>query len=324
MKPLVFVDRRLPEDVKHYLEQHCTIITWKPDEARSEQALLHYLSEAEGYFTSGSMKINDAMLDAAPKLKVVSSMSVGYNHFDLAAMKARHIIGTHTPYILDDTVADLVFGLMLSCSRRIAELDRYIRNGQWQGNEGRKLFGLDVHHRKLGIIGMGRIGEAVAKRALYGFDMKVSYYARSRKPELEQRMDVSYESLDQLLASSDFIVLLTPLTPATKGLIGAEQFSRMQQHAIFINASRGATVDEQALIEALQTGKIAGAGLDVFMQEPLPLDHPFMKLDQVVMTPHIGSATDATRQQMAMLAARNLVNALQGSEDVHIVPELRP
>jgi gluconate 2-dehydrogenase len=249
-------------------------------------------------------------------------MSVGYNHYDIEAMKAHHIIGTHTPYILDDTVADLVIGLMLSCARRITELDRYIRNGNWQGNEGRKLFGLDVHHRKLGIIGMGRIGEVVAKRA-FGFDMDVSYYARSRKLELEQKMNVTYESLDELLATSDFVVLLTPLTPATKGLIGAKQFSQMSQHAIFINASRGATIDEQALIEALQNNTIAGAGLDVFMEEPLPHNHPFMKLEQVVMTPHIGSATEATRQQMANLAVRNLINGLQGSGELHIVPELR-
>lgn len=323
MKPLVFVDRRLPGEAQHNLEEHCNIITWKPDEIRNEQALLSYLSEAEGYLTSGSMMVNEQLLSAAPKLKVISSMSVGYNHYDIAAMKARNVIGTHTPYILDDTVADLIVGLMLSCSRRIAELDRYIRNGNWRGNEGRKLFGLDVHHRKLGIIGMGRIGEAVAKRALYGFDMEVSYYTRTRKPELEQKMDVTYKAMDELLATSDFVVLLTPLTPATKGLIGAEQFSIMQQHAIFINASRGATIDEQALIAALEDGTIAGAGLDVFMEEPLPQNHPFMRLDQVVMTPHIGSATEATREQMANLAVRNLVNGLQGSADVHIVPELR-
>lgn len=323
MKPLVFVDRRLPSEALSYLQQHCEVLTWRPDEERNEQALYSYLSDVEGYLTSGSMTVNRQLLSAAPKLKVISSMSVGYNHYDIVAMKERNIVGTHTPYILDDTVADLVLGLMLSCARRISELDRYIRNGHWRGNEGRRLFGQDVHHRKLGIIGMGRIGEAVAKRALYGFDMEVSYYSRSPKSELEQKMAVTYKAMDELLSTSDFIVLLTPLTSATKGLIGKEQFSIMQEHAIFINASRGATVDEQALIEALQQNKIAGAGLDVFMEEPLPQDHPFMKLEQVVMTPHIGSATEETRNQMAMLAVKNLVEGLKGSPDIHIVPELR-
>jgi len=323
MKPLVFVDRRLPNKAQRYLEEHCEILTWRADETRNEAALRGYLSNVEGYLTSGSMKVNEQLLAAAPKLKVISSMSVGYNHYDLEAMKARNIIGTHTPYVLDDSVADLVMGLMLSCSRRIAELDRYIRNGNWRGNEGRKLFGLDVHHRKLGIIGMGRIGEAVAKRARYGFDMEVSYYTRTRKTEVEQKLGVTYQKLEELLATSDFVVLLTPLTPATKGLIGAKEFSLMQQHAIFINASRGATIDEEALIAALQNRVIAGAGLDVILEEPLPQDHPFLKLEQVVMTPHIASATEATREEMALLAVRNLVNGLLGSDDIHIVPELR-
>lgn len=323
MKPLVFVDRRLPEKAQRYIEEHCEIITWKPDETRNEEALRGYLSEAEGYLTSGSMKVDDQLLAAAPKLKVISSMSVGYNHYDLEAMKARNIIGTHTPYVLDDSVADLVIGLMLSCSRRIAELDRYIRNGNWRGNEGRKLFGLDVHHRKLGIIGMGRIGEAVAKRARFGFDMEVSYYTRTRKTEVEQKLGVTYQPMEELLATSDFVVLLTPLTAATKGLIGAKQFSLMQRHAIFINASRGATIDEKALITALENNELAGAGLDVFLEEPLPQDHPFLKVEQVVMTPHIASATQATRDDMAYLAATNLVKGLQGSDEIHIVPELR-
>jgi len=322
MKPLIFVDRRLPLDVQLYLEEHCSVLTWKPEEKRDETRLQAYLTDVEGYFTSGAMKVTEELLEAAPKLKVISTMSVGYNHFDIEAMRVRGIIGTHTPYVLDDSVADLIIGLMLSTARRITELDRYIRQGQWKGNEGRKLFGLDVHHRKLGIIGMGRIGETVAKRAKLGFDMEVSYYNRSRKQNLEHNLGIEYKSLEQLLQESDFVVLLTPLTPETKGLIGVKQFSMMKQSAIFINASRGATVDEQALIDALRNNRIAGAGLDVFMEEPLPEEHPFLELDQVVMTPHIGSATEATRDQMAMLAARNLVHALLGSGKAHIVPEL--
>lgn len=322
MKPLIFVDRRLPHDVLQYLEEHCTVKTWGKDEERNPEQLLHYLQDVDGFFNSSSVKIDNKLLDAAPNLKVVSTMSVGYNHFDIEQLKQRNIIGTHTPYVLDDTVADLVMGLMLSTARRIAQLDTYIKEGNWKGNEGKKLFGIDVHHRKLGIIGMGRIGEVIAKRASLGFDMDVMYYNRSRKIEVEEKFDLSYVSMDHLLEQCDFIVIMLPLTDESRNMIGKEQFARMKNDAIFINASRGGTVIEQDLIDALQQGQIRGAGLDVFAQEPLPSNHPFLKLSNVVLTPHIGSATEATRHDMAKLAARNLVHALQGKEDANIIKEL--
>lgn len=322
MKPLVFVDRRLPLEVLQYIEEHCTVKTWGKDEERNPEQLRHYLQDVVGFFNSSSVPIDSKLLDCAPNLKVVSTMSVGYNHFDLDAMKRRNIIGTHTPYVLDDTVADLVIGLMLSTARRIAELDTYIKAGNWKGNEGKKLFGVDVHHQKLGIIGMGRIGEVIAKRAALGFDMDVMYYNRSRKPEVEAQYGVSYVSMQHLLEQADFVVLMLPLTAESRNIIGQEQFASMKKDAIFINTSRGGTVVEQHLIEALQQGIIGGAGLDVFEQEPLPSDHPFLTLSNVVLTPHIGSATEATRYNMAKIAAQNLVHALQGNDKAYVVKEL--
>lgn len=323
MKPTIFVDRRLPEDVLQYLDQHCTVHSWKPDESRSREQLLEKLQEAEGYFTSGFEQIDEDLILSAPQLKVVSTMSVGYNHFHIDAMKKHGVVGTHTPYVLDDTVADLVLALMLATGRKIATLDAYIKAGKWSGKEGKNFFGLDIHHRKLGIIGMGRIGEAVAKRAKFGFDMEISYYNRNRKPAVEELYGASYATLDQLLEESDFIVLLAPLTKETERMIGLEQFSKMKSSAIFINVSRGQTIIESDLIYALQQGIIAGAGLDVFEKEPLSVDSPLLALDNVVLAPHIGSATAATRHDMAMLAARNLVHALQGNDEAYIVYELK-
>jgi len=322
MKPIVFVDRRLPEEAVTYLQQYCELKTWQPEEDRSREQLFTYLADVDGFLTSGTL-IDDELLQAAPKLKIVSTMSVGYNHFDIEAMKQHNIIGTHTPYVLDNTVADLVFGLILSSARRISELDAYIRKGQWVGNEGRKLFGLDVHHQKLGIIGMGRIGEAVVKRAVHGFDMEVAYYNRSRKPELEEKYNITYSPLEELLQTSDFIVLMTPLTEQTRHMIGKEQFNMMKQSAIFINASRGQTVVEADLVDALKNGTIRAAGLDVFEQEPVDPNHPLLSMDNVVLLPHIGSATEQTRNEMAMLAVQNIVHYLCENGTSYIVKELQ-
>ena len=313
MKPIVFIDRRLSAEIMDYLEQHCTVKTYKPEESRSREKLLEYIVDCEGLFTSGGYRIDEELLQVAPKLRVVSTMSVGYNHFDVAAMQKRKVIGTHTPYVLDDTVADLAVGLMLSVGRRIAELDRLIRDGKWNGNEGRALFGFDVHHKTIGIVGAGRIGEAILQRTVLGFNMKALYYSRTEKTHLHEKFGARYCSLEHLLAQSDYVVLMVPLTPDTKGLIGKEQLAMMKRDAILINASRGAIVNEQDLVEALEQGIIRGAGLDVFEQEPIPKNHALLQLPQVVMTPHIGSATKETREKMAMLAAQNLVNALLGN-----------
>ncbi|GKU79209.1 D-glycerate dehydrogenase [Paenibacillus sp. L3-i20] len=320
MKPHVFIDRTIPDEVKTYLIEHCTLDLWEEEDTIPRDQLYKRLNTADGYITSGR-RIDAALLAEAPKLKGVSTITVGYNHFDIEAMKERGVLGTHTPEVLDETVADLVFSLMLGSARRVAELDQYIRAGQWKRSDGENLYGVDVHHAKLGIIGMGRIGESVARRAIFGFEMEVQYHNRSRKIEAEQKYGVTYAELDELLAHNDFVVMLTPLTDATKGMIGKRELGLMKSSAIFINVSRGATIDEAALIDALREGSIGGAGLDVFLQEPLPKDHPLLALPNVLLLPHIGSATVKTRDEMAMVAARNLVAVLQGKQPRYLVPE---
>ncbi|MCP1308324.1 2-hydroxyacid dehydrogenase [Paenibacillus tyrfis] len=324
-KPKIYISKAIPEPALAYLEQHCECRMWDGQGAASRQGLLAELHDVEGLLTTGG-PINRELLDHAPKLRAVSSISVGYNHFDLEAMKARRVIGTNTPHVLDETVADLVLSLMLSAARRISELDAFVKQGRWQRGKGltdEYFFGMDVHHQTLGIIGMGRIGEAIAKRAVDGFGMSLLYHNRSRKPETEERFGARYCSLDELLRESDFVVMMTPLTPETERMIRLEHFKMMKPTVFFINASRGKTVDEQALIQALQTGLIRGAGLDVFDPEPPSPDNPLLHMPNVVTLPHIGSATAKTRLDMAMLAARNLVAALTGGHPPNVVPELR-
>lgn len=322
MKPSVFIDRPIPAEVEAYIAEHCTIEKWNHGETIPKDELYSKLANVSGLLTAG-MKIDAELLSSAPNLKIVSSISVGYNHLDLKAMKERNVLGTNTPHVLDETVADLAFALILGTARRVAELDRYVKEGNWKQGDGNKLFGTDVHHATLGIIGMGRIGEAVARRAKFGFEMDVLYYNRNRKPETEDKLGVRYAELNELLASSDFVLLLAPLTPATIKLIGRREFQLMKRSAIFINISRGQTVDEQALIEALQEGTIAAAGLDVFEKEPIEANHPFLSMENVLTLPHIGSATAATRFDMAMLAANNLINGVKGLTPPNIVEELK-
>lgn len=320
-KPNIYIAEKIPEEVERYIAKHCNYEKWELDEKIPREILFQKIKDKEGIILTG-IKIDEELLNHAPKLKVVSNITVGYNNFELEAMKKRKIIGTNTPYVLDDTVADLILGLMLSASRRIVELDKYVKEDNWTPRDDENLYGLDVHHATLGIIGMGRIGEAVAKRAKFGFDMEVLYYNRSRKVETEERLAVKYCDFDSLLQKSDFIVLMTPLTENTYHLIDAKEFNKMKSTAIFINASRGQTVNEKALIEALQKNKIYAAGLDVYEMEPINLDNPLLKMPNVVTLPHIGSATEKTRFDMCMVAAKNLVSAVKGEVPLNIVPEL--
>lgn len=323
IKPKVLVNRKLPEAITSYLNEHCECTQWDGEGLLPRPQLLEMIKDYEGLFTNNE-QINDELLSLAPKLRAVSTASVGYNHFNTDAMKAKGVLGTHTPYVLDDTVADLVFSLILGSARRVAELDAKVKQGKWQRGAIKEdeWFGMDVHHATIGIIGMGRIGEAIAKRAVHGFDMELLYNNRSRKPEAEERFGAKFCSLEELLKRSDFVVLMTPLTPETVHYIKKEHFDLMKPTAFFINASRGQTVDEPAMIEALQSGTIRGAGLDVFTQEPVSPDNPLLKMPNVVTLPHIGSATSKTRYDMAMLAAQNLVGALTGGK-AYVVPELK-
>ncbi|MBS4209363.1 D-glycerate dehydrogenase [Bacillus sp. FJAT-50079] len=312
LKPNVYLTLPVPEEVRKYIAEYCEIREWTGDGPIPRERLMKEIADVEGLYTSGG-KIDGKLLDHAPKLKVVSNMSVGYNNFDVEAMKARNVIGTNTPYVLDNTVADLTFALILSAARRIAELDHLVKDGQWEPMKDEEaFFGVDVHNKTIGIIGMGRIGEAIAKRAKFGFEMDVLYYNRSRKLEAEEKYGATYCDLESLLQKSDFVVLMTPLTPETYQLIGENEFDLMKESAIFINVSRGQTVDENALIHALQDNKIYGAGLDVFEKEPVDKDNPLLAMKNVVTVPHIGSATRQTRDAMAMRAAENLVAVVTG------------
>lgn len=321
-KPKVFIAKKISKEAEKYIGEFCDYEKWEKDIPISKDELFEKIHDKDGVILSG-IKIDEEFLNHAPNLKVVSNISVGYNNFDLNAMKARGIIGTNTAGSLDDTVADLIFGLILATSRRIPELDKYVKNNNWKPSDEKNLFGQDVHHSTIGIIGMGRIGEAVAKRAKFGFDMEVLYYNRHRKLEAEKNLGVNYCDFESLLKQSDFIVLMTPLTQETHHLMDYNEFNLMKKSAIFINASRGQTVNEEALIDALENKKIYGAGLDVYEMEPINGDNPLLKMSNVVTLPHIGSATKKTRLDMVMTAAHNLVKALTGEEPQNVVPELR-
>lgn len=315
-KPKVYITLPVAKEVEEYIAKHCEVRKWERKEAIPRDMLLKELADIDGLMTTGR-RITENLLNHAPKLKVVSNVSVGYNNFDLEAMKKRNVIGTNTPHVLDETVADLAFGLILASARRIAELDRFVKEGKWERENGDDPFmGVDVHHATLGIIGMGRIGEAIARRAKFGFNMDVLYYNRNQKPEVEKEVGVTYSHFEDLLKESDFVLLMTPLTPETRHLIGEKEFKLMKKTAIFINVSRGQTVDEQALITALRNKEIHGAALDVFDQEPVEKDNPLLQMPNVVTTPHIGSATQKTSDAMAMRAAQNMVAVLTGQKPI--------
>ena len=276
------------------------------------------LPQAQGLL-GASLKLDAQWLDLAPRLEAIASVSVGIDNYDLDYLTARHILLTNTPDVLTETTADTGFALILASARRVVELAIRVRNGQWQKNIGPEHFGTDVHGKTLGIIGMGRIGEALAQRGHFGFGMPVIYHSHSPKPAVEARFGARYRSLKALLQEADFICLTLPLTAETQGLIGAEQFALMRTDSIFINISRGKVVDEAALIHALQQGQIRGAGLDVFEREPLDPASPLLTLDNVVATPHIGSAIIETREAMARCAVDNLLAALDGQRPPNLV-----
>ncbi|MNX83654.1 Glyoxylate/hydroxypyruvate reductase B [compost metagenome] len=266
-----------------------------------------------------SLKLDAELLDLAPNLQAIASVSVGVDNYDIDYLTERRILLSNTPDVLTETTADTGFALILATARRVVELANMIREGNWTRNIGPTHFGSDVHGKTLGIIGMGRIGEALAQRGHFGFGMPVIYHSQSPKPAVEQRFNARYRSLPELLQQADFVCLTLPLTAETEGLIGAEQFALMRPETIFINISRGKVVDEAALIEALRAGQIRAAGLDVFEREPLNQDSPLLQLNNVVATPHIGSATHETREAMARCAVDNLLAALAGERPANLV-----
>jgi len=314
MKPKIVVYKALPADVADYLREHAELIDVDADQPG---ALAAALKDAEGAI-GASVKITPAMLDGS-RVKALSTISVGYDQFDVPDLTKRGIVLAHTPDVLTESTADTVFSLILASARRVVELADWVKAGHWKGSIGPAQFGVDVQGKTLGIVGLGRIGGAVARRAALGFNMKVLYTNRSPNEAAERNYGARRVELDELLASSDFVCLQVPLTDATRHLIGAEQLKKMKKSAILINASRGATVDEKALIAALEAGTIHGAGLDVFEREPIDPASPLLSMPNVVALPHIGSATHETRHAMARCAAENLVAALAGTLDVNVV-----
>jgi gluconate 2-dehydrogenase len=323
MKPKIIVTREVFDDAIDHLKQHCEVDANQTDIAYTPDALAAKLANAQGLMCALTDRVDAALIARSPQLKVVANIAVGYNNIDVPACTVRGIQVTNTPGVLDDSTADLAFALMLATARRITEVESYIRKGEWTGWRLKQWLGVDVHHATLGIIGMGRIGQAIARRAR-GFDMKVIYHNRKPvAPEIEARANAAYQSMDELLAQSDFVILQVPYSPATHHLIGAAQLAKMKPGAILINSTRGGVVDDKALVEALKTGVIRAAGLDVFEGEP-KLDAGFLALKNVVLAPHIGSSTEATRRAMAMTAATNLVAALIGDKPPNLVnAELR-
>jgi gluconate 2-dehydrogenase len=313
LRPRVVITREIFDDVIDYLRQHCEVDDNQADKPYAPDALAAKLAGVDGLMCALTDRVDAALIARAPQLKVVANIAVGYNNIDVPACSARGIKVTNTPGVLDDSTADLAFALMLATARRLTEVESYIRAGEWTGWRLKQWLGVDVHHATLGIFGMGRIGQAIARRAA-GFDMKVMYHNRKRvAPAIEQRLNARYVSRDELLAQSDFIILQMPYTPETHHLIGAKELAAMKPSAILINSTRGGVVDDKALVHALKTGVIRAAGLDVFEGEP-KLDAGFLQLKNVVLAPHIGSSTESTRRAMAMTAAKNLVAALSGQQ----------
>jgi glyoxylate reductase len=291
---------------------------WGKDDTPPRDELLRNLRDAEGLLSSIPITVDAELFDAAPKLRVVSNYAVGYDTIDVPEATRRGICVTNTPDVLTPATADLTFALILASARRIIEANAFLRSGDWKAWGPELLVGREVAGSTLGIIGMGNIGQAVAKRA-GGFDMKVLYFSHSRRPEAESALNAKQVSLDDLLRESDFVSLHCPLTNATRGLIGERELRLMKKTAILINSARGPIVDEQALYTACAEGWIWGAGLDVFTKEPVPLDEPLLKLPNVTTLPHIGSASRTARDAMAVSAAENLLAVLQGKRPRDLV-----
>jgi gluconate 2-dehydrogenase len=323
MKPKVLVTREVFDETLEYLGQHCQIESNQQDVPLDPGELARRLADKDGVMCCLTDRVDATLLADSPQLKVVANIAVGCNNIDLAACTARGIMATNTPGVLDDSTADLAWTLMLGAARRATELERRIRNGEWTGWRLKQWLGVDVHHATLGIFGMGRIGQAIAKRAA-GFDMKVIYHNRNRvAPDIERRLNAAFVSKNELLQRADFVVLQVPYAPETHHMIGAAELKRMKPDAILINSTRGGVVDDAALIAALKGGVIRAAGLDVFENEPR-LNPEFFELDNVVLMPHVGSSTEATRRAMAMTAARNVAAALTGTPPPNLLnPEAR-
>lgn len=311
MKPRVYITRMLPKPAMERINSFCDAKTWDGELPPPREVITSNISDVEGLVSLLTDKIDADLMDKAPKLKVISNYAVGFDNIDMEAATKRGIIVANTPGVLTETTADFTFALLMSAARRVVEGDKVVRAGKWKTWGPMILLGQDVHGATLGIVGLGRIGVAVARRAK-GFGMRIIYYDPNRQKQTEEELGVQYAELDKLLSESDFVTLHTNLTPETHHLIGARQFELMKKTCILVNTSRGPILDNMALYHALRDGRIAYAALDVTEPEPLPPDHPLLTLDNVIVAPHIASASVATRTKMALMAAENLIAGLKG------------
>lgn len=317
MKYTVLAFSKLSPALSEQLQQEFHVLQVNPKLGNAEQQLIELLPQADGLIGAGR-QLDATLLQHAHKLKVVSSVTVGFDNYDVDYLTQRNILLTNTPDVLTETTADLGFALLMAAARRVAELDAWTKQGNWKKTVQPEHYGVDVYAKTIGIIGLGNIGAAIAKRAHFGFDMSVLYTGQTRKPELEQRFNATYCTLEQLLQQSDFVSVNVALNAQTTHLIGKTQLAQMKPSAILLNVARGAVVDEAALIEALKNKQILAAGLDVYEQEPLQQSELF-KLKNVVTLPHLGSATQQTRDAMSNLAFDNLKAALNGQKPRYMV-----
>jgi glyoxylate reductase len=311
-RPKVFVARRIPEAGLAPILAACDVEVWPERLPPPAEVLREKVRDCEGLVTLLTDKVDDALLAAAPKLKVVSNFAVGVNNIDLPVATARKIPVGNTPGVLTEATADIAVTLLLAAARRLGESSTDAKEGRWITWEPLGWLGCDLVNRTVGIVGMGRIGFATAKRLHHGWGMKVLYTARTAKPDADRELKAKRVELDELLAQSDFVSVHADLNPTTKGMFGAEQFRKMKRTAVFVNTARGPHVDQSALAEALRAGTIFAAGLDVTDPEPLPPNHELYQLPNCVIAPHIASATTDTRNAMARLCAENLLAGVSG------------
>jgi len=322
-KPSILVCRAVDPKVIARLEQHFDVRSNQGDEPWSRERLIAALQGRQGLFATGGERVDAALLQACPQLRICANMAVGFNNFDVSAMTARGVVGTNAPGVLTETTADFGFALLLAAARRVTEGERYLRVGRWKRWNYNTLLGSDVHGSTLGILGMGRIGQALARRGHFGFGMKVIYHNRSRlADDVERETGARYVTKEELLRTADHLVLVLPYSASSHHAIAAAELALMKPTATLVNIARGGIVDDAALAEALREGRIAAAGLDVYEGEPSV--HPgLLSVPNVVLTPHIGSATATTRLAMANLAADNLIGFFHGEGPLNPVnPEV--
>ena len=317
---MVYVTRRLPEEAMRLLKSKFEVEVWPEEMPPPKKVIIEKVKEADGLICLLTEKIDREVIEAAgPQFRGISQVAVGFDNIDIEAATERGIYVTNTPGVLTETTADYAFALLMAVARRIAEADRYVRSGKWKVPWGlMMLLGQDIWGKTIGIIGMGRIGSAVARRAK-GMNMRILYYDIRRNEEAEKELGAEYVDLETLLRESDFVTIHVPLTPETRHLINEERLKMMKRTACLINTSRGPVVDEKALYKALQEGWIWAAGLDVWEEEPTSVDNPLLKLENVTASPHIASASIATRTRMAIMAVENMIAILEGRVPPNLV-----